>query len=160
MGVTIRPVRPDELVQLVALCAEHAQYEKLSYHADGQQQRLQAALFNQPARLFIWVVADDDDRLHGYVSATLDYSTWSAAPFVYMDCLYLTASLRGQRVGRQLMETLIAFAEQNQCAEIQWQTPPDNQLGIGFYDHIGANSLPKARFTLTRTSRLWQRNAA
>ncbi|NDJ58215.1 GNAT family N-acetyltransferase [Enterobacteriaceae bacterium 4M9] len=160
MDLTIRPVRPDELVQLVALCAEHAEYEKLCYHANGQQQRLQTALFSQPARLFSWVVADDNGVLRGYVAATIDYSTWSAAPFVYMDCLYLTASLRGHGIGQQLMKTLIDFAEQNECSEIQWQTPPDNQLGIGFYQHIGANRLPKARFTLNRTSRLWQRNAA
>ncbi len=155
MGLNIRPVRSDDLDQLVALCAEHAEYEKMSYSDNGQQQRLQIALFSQPARLFIWVVADDNDDLHGYLSVTIDYSTWSAAQFVYMDCLYLTADLRGQGIRRQLMNTLIDFAEQQQCAEIQWQTPPDNQLGIGFYHHIGAASLTKIRFTLRQGSRLW-----
>lgn len=155
MGLNIRPVRPDELSRLTALCAEHAEYEKLSYSDNGQQQRLQAALFSLPARLFIWVVADDNENLHGYLSATIDYSTWSAAPFVYMDCLYLTAELRGHGIGRQLMSTLIDFAEQHQCAEIQWQTPPDNQLGIGFYQHIGATSLDKARFTLRQGKHMW-----
>lgn len=155
MGLNIRPVRSDDLDQLVTLCAEHAEYEKMSYSDNGQKQRLQIALFSQPARLFIWVVADDNDDLHGYLSVTIDYSTWSAAQFVYMDCLYLTADLRGQGIGRQLMNTLIDFAEQQQCAEIQWQTPPDNQLGIGFYQHIGAASLTKIRFTLRQGSRLW-----
>lgn len=156
MDLTIRPVRPDELARLVALCAEHAEYEKLSYSDNGQQQRLQTALFDQPARVFIWVVADAHQALHGYLSATIDYSTWSAAPFVYMDCLYLTAALRGQGLGRQLMGTLIDFAEQRQCAEIQWQTPPDNESGLGFYQHIGAASLSKMRFTLRKGNRLWQ----
>ncbi len=154
MGLNIRPVKPDDLARLVVLCAEHAEYEKLSYRDNGQHQRLQTVLFSQPARLFIWVVAGDNDDLHGYLSATIDYSTWSAAPFVYMDCLYLTADLRGQGIGRQLMNTLIDFAEQQQCAEIQWQTPPDNQLGIGFYQHLGATSLNKIRFTLRQRNRL------
>ncbi|BET98877.1 GNAT family N-acetyltransferase [Xenorhabdus taiwanensis] len=155
MGLNIRPVRPEDLTRLVVLCAEHAEYEKLSYCDNGQQQRLQTALFSQPTRLFIWVVADDSGDLHGYLSATIDYSTWSAAPFVYMDCLYLTADLRRQGIGRQLMNTLIDFAKQQQCAEIQWQTPPDNQLGVGFYQHIGAASLTKIRFTLRQGNRLW-----
>jgi len=154
VGLNIRPVRPDDLARLVALCAEHAEYEQLSYSNNGQQQRLQTALFSLPARLFMWVVANDNDSLHGYLSATVDYSTWSAAPFVYMDCLYLTEDLRGQGIGRQLMSTLIDFAKQQQCAEIQWQTPPDNQLGIGFYQHIGAESLTKIRFTLRQGNHL------
>lgn len=156
MGLNIRCVRPEDLARLVTLCAEHAEYEKLSYSDNGQQQRLQAALFSTPARLFIWVVADDNDDLHGYLSATIDYSTWSAAPFVYMDCLYLSAALRGHGIGKQLMKTLIEFAEQQQCTEIQWQTPPDNQLGIGFYQHIGAASLSKIRFTLRQENHRWQ----
>lgn len=160
MGLKIRPVRPDDLGRLTALCAEHAEYEKLSYCDNGQQQRLQAALFNHPPLLFIWVVADDNDALHGYLSATIDYSTWSAAPFVYMDCLYLTAELRKQGIGRQLMTTLINFAQQRQCSEIQWQTPPDNQLGIDFYQHIGASSLTKSRFTLRQGNHLWPSNVA
>ncbi|MGP2502522.1 GNAT family N-acetyltransferase [Pantoea ananatis] len=154
MGLNIRAVRPDDIDQLVALCAEHAEYEKLSYSNNGQQQRLQTALFSLPAKLFIWVVADENGCLHGYLSATIDYSTWSAAPFVYMDCLYLTANLRGHGFGRKLMCTLLDFAEQQQCAEIQWQTPPDNQLGIGFYQHIDASSLTKIRFTLRQDSNL------
>lgn len=156
MGLTIRPVSRDDLPQLIALCAEHADYEKLHYRHNGQQQRLQAALFDEPARLFIWVVADDDQLLYGYLSATIDYSTWSAAPYVYMDCLFLKAELRRQGLGSRLLNTLTTFAAERQCSEIQWQTPPDNQTGIDFYQHIGAESLPKQRFTLQKGQGLWK----
>ncbi|EBA1655688.1 GNAT family N-acetyltransferase [Salmonella enterica subsp. enterica] len=156
MGLIIRPVSRDDLPQLIALCAEHADYENLHYSRDGQQQRLQVALFGEPARLFIWVVADDDQLLYGYLSATIDYSTWSAASYVYMDCLFLKAELRRQGLGHQLLTTLTAFASERQCREIQWQTPPDNQIGIDFYQRIGAVSLSKKRFTLQKGQGLWK----
>ncbi|ACT08472.1 GCN5-related N-acetyltransferase [Dickeya chrysanthemi Ech1591] len=156
MGLSIRKITPDDLPCLAGLCAEHADYERLNYQDDGQIERWRTALFVEPARLFIWVVVDDTQRLRGYMSATVDYSTWSAAPFVYMDCLYLQPGLRGQGVGRRLLDTLTAFAEQHRCLEIQWQTPPDNQLGIGFYQHMGAGILPKSRFSLRKGQGSWK----
>ncbi|EOL8971707.1 N-acetyltransferase family protein [Cronobacter dublinensis] len=156
MGLMIRWLQPEDLTQLVALCADHAAYEKLDYVPDNQAERLQQAVFGEPARLYVWVVADGP-QLRGYLSATLDYSTWSAAPFAYMDCLYLQEPMRGQGWGRKLLATLAAFAGEHGCRQIQWQTPPDNLSGIGFYQAIGAQSLPKSRFHLNQGVGLWER---
>lgn len=156
MGLMIRRLQPEDLTQLVALCADHAAYEKLDYVPDNQAERLQQAVFGEPARLYVWVVADGQ-QLRGYLSAMLDYSTWSAAPFAYMDCLYLQEPMRGQGWGRKLLATLAAFAGEHGCRQIQWQTPPDNLSGIGFYQAIGAQSLPKRRFHLNQGVGLWER---
>lgn len=155
--MNIRPVEIADLPAVVGLCAAHADYERLIYKHAGQAQRLKSALFAAEPKLYMWVVAAADGQLMGYMSATLDYSTWSAAPFVYMDCLYLDESLRGQGWGRQLLVQLANFAEAKQCAEIQWQTPPDNTSGIGFYQRMGATSLPKSRFQLSKGQGAWNR---
>jgi ribosomal protein S18 acetylase RimI-like enzyme len=155
MGITIRPVAADDLPQLLALCRDHAAYERLNWRDEGQAAWLAQALFDTPPRLFAWVLADDTGTLHGYMSATLDFSTWQAAPFVYMDCLYLAEAQRGQGWGRRLMRQLQQFAHQQGCTQIQWQTPPDNQGGIAFYQRIGAQALPKQRYTLTQGEGSW-----
>lgn len=155
MTLVIRKIEPDDLDKLIELCAEHAAYEQTIFTKDGQQQRLKQVLFTEAPRLFIWVVAEHNQDLQGYLAATIEYSTWAANSFVHMDCLYLKDSLRGAGIGRRLLNTLILFAEKHHCKEIQWQTPPDNQLGIGFYQHIGAEGLMKARFTSTPEHDLW-----
>jgi ribosomal protein S18 acetylase RimI-like enzyme len=144
---SIRRIVREDLGALTTLFEEHAAYEKLRFNGHGRGDALAALMFEEPIRIFGWL-AEVEGEIAGYMTATIDYSTWNAAPFVYMDCLYLRDSFRGHGLGRLLMRELQAFAREKGCGEIQWHTPPDNDLGIGFYRKIGAAQLPKARFFL------------
>lgn len=145
----LRQISPADVPELMALCREHAQYEGLPFPEDGQGDRLQSALFQAPPRLFGWVVPSSaEGQLSGYMTATIDYATWSARPFVYLDCLYLRPEKRRAGLGRIMMSTLEEFARDRGCAEIQWQTPPTNAIGLAFYRALGARELAKARFSL------------
>jgi len=148
--VKLRPVAPSDLVGLSELCRDHAAYEGMEFVECGHVNRWHSALFGEAPRLFGWVCTKEEQgALMGYMTATVDYSTWSARPFVYLDCLYLRPEARRGGVGRALMDALAKFANSRGCAEIQWQTPPTNELGLGFYRTISARELPKIRFTLT-----------
>ena len=95
------------------------------------------------------MAATDVERV-GYMTVTRDYATWSAKFFLHMDCLYLRADHRGRGLGRAFLAALIEFAETQQCDVLQWQTPPDNALGIGFYERMGASAKDKKRYFLGR----------
>ncbi|MCM2442306.1 GNAT family N-acetyltransferase [Agrobacterium vitis] len=137
------------MAQMLALCAEHAEYEGLPFAETGQIERWKVALFAEPARLFAWVCDGvDGTPLAGYMTATIDYSTWLAHHFIYLDCLFLRPSHRGHGLGRALMSVLQTFAQDKGCAAIEWQTPPTNALGLGFYRAIGARELEKVRLSL------------
>lgn len=143
----IRPAKPQDIVQLKPLIEDHAAYEGFPFENGFQNvEGLMKLAFGDASRILLWVV-EVDAALVGYMSATVDYSTWNAAPYMYLDCLYLTDAARGCGFGIKLIETLETFAEARGIPEIQWQTPPDNTLGLGFYRHIGATELPKQRFT-------------
>jgi ribosomal protein S18 acetylase RimI-like enzyme len=146
-AVLVRPVRQEDLPGLIELCREHAAYENAPYADDGQQSRLGRALFGNPPSLYCWIAADDRE-LAGYMTATREYATWSAGFFIHMDCIYLREPYRHLGIGRQLLRTLVDFARQQHCREIQWQTPPDNELGIAFYERIGARAKEKRRYIL------------
>ncbi|WP_238947036.1 GNAT family N-acetyltransferase [Saliniramus fredricksonii] len=143
----IRRADPGDLDTLYDLFEEHAAYEGLPFSGHGRRDSLAAMMFEEPARIFGWV-AVVDHKISGYMTATIDCSTWNASPFIYMDCLYLRERYRGLGLGRILVQELAAFARGRGCAQIQWHTPPDNALGIGFYRRIGASQLPKVRFFL------------
>jgi GNAT superfamily N-acetyltransferase len=142
----IRTLELSDLPRLVELCAEHAAFEKASYDKLGKGERLEQAVFCDAPRLFVWVAVQEN--VVGYASMTLDFSTWDAAPFAYLDCLYLQPSARGGGMGQQLLEVVVAFARSKNCRNVQWQTPNWNVDAQRFYLRQGATQSSKERFIL------------
>jgi L-amino acid N-acyltransferase YncA len=144
----IRPAAPSDTAQILDLCRAHAAYEKVPYVDDSQGPRLARALFSAEPTMHAWVIDACGEELLGYMTAVVEFATWPARSFVYMDTLYLREHARRQGWGRRLIETLSDFARAKNLREIQWQTPPWNDNGIGFYRRMGADEVDKVRFTL------------
>ncbi|QNK64940.1 GNAT family N-acetyltransferase [Pedobacter sp. PAMC26386] len=89
-----------------------------------------------------------DQLIKGFCTYTIDYSTWDAANFLYMDCLYLSEDVRGMGIGSEIIRKLKEVAKGNDCVNMQWQTPVFNKPAIEFYQKNGALSKEKIRFTL------------
>lgn len=143
----IRRLARADIPELIDLCREHAVYESAIYEETGQADRLADALFGAAPSLHGWFVLQSGAAC-GFMTATIDFATWTARSFVHMDCLYLRPEARGKGAGRALIASLRDFARQRDCDLIQWQTPPSNELGIRFYDGIGAVNKPKLRYFL------------
>jgi ribosomal protein S18 acetylase RimI-like enzyme len=143
--IKVRPIEPGDLPALLALCREHAAYEKADFREDGQVERWHSALFAERAVLHGWMATDGEEHC-GFMTATVDYATWRAEPFASMDCLYLREPYRGMGLGRAFVDRLREFSAAHRCGWAEWQTPADNELGVGFYRRMGARAKPKLRF--------------
>lgn len=146
MSLRVEPIDAAQLGLLLMLCREHAEYENAPFEESGQEGRWRDALFDERPVLWCWLALDGPEAC-GFMTVTVDYATWSAASFAHMDCLYVRAPFRRRGIGRALVWQLEEFCAQHRCRSAQWQTPPDNALGIGFYRALGARSLAKLRFT-------------
>jgi len=73
--LVIRHVLSVEIETLVALCAEHAAFERVEYSPQGQAERLMEAIFGEHPRLWC-LVARVDDHMAGYATCTREFSTW------------------------------------------------------------------------------------
>lgn len=144
---TIRPARRTDLQEIVRLCAEHARYEQAAHEPAGLAERLDPALFGHQRRLQAWVVETGPERLQGYATATIDYSTWTGSAYLHLDCLYLEEPLRGRSWGARLLAAVFASARAAGLSEVQWQTPSWNVAAIRFYERQGASGGAKVRFT-------------
>ncbi len=140
-------MRPADLDALVALCAEHAEYEQARFENTGQRERLTDAFFGPLPRLLGWTVGEPTSLL-GYATATVDFSTWSAMRYLHMDCLYVRADARGRGLGQLLLGAVRDAAAVRGIREVQWQTPQWNTDAQRFYQRFGAGALPKQRYTL------------
>jgi GNAT superfamily N-acetyltransferase len=147
MNYLIRDCQPSDINRLVHLCQKHADYEKASFNPIGKEDGLKNALFGEHPQLFCLVV-EVNERIVGYASYTFDFSTWDAATFMYMDCLYLEEDIRGFGIGEAIIEKLKQIATDKKCVNIQWHTPKFNEKAITFYHRIGATGKDKVRFFL------------
>ncbi len=145
MEYLIRAILPQDLTALIDLCRKHAEYEQAIYETANKEQLLREALFTESPKLFCWVI-ESNKQLVGYASYIFDYSTWDAGTFLYLDCLYLEPQCRGLGIGEEIMQKIREVARQNNCINIQWQTPDFNTRAIKFYERMGGVGKSKVRF--------------
>lgn len=145
--IKIREAAQQDAQQLVRLFEQHALYEGLSLNDSDEviTKKVTALenLANTPLTIF---VVTKDDEVKGYMSVVKQFSTWDMNYYLYMDCLYLLPEMRGEGLGKVLMNLCKDYAHEHSLNEIQWQTPVENKNAIDFYTHIGANPKHKQRF--------------
>lgn len=142
----IRFAQPKDLPRIIELCQAHAAYEKAAYSVVGKIKQLTKHLFESPIIAYCLVV-ELNEQIVGYATFMKQFSTWDAAFYLYLDCLYFEPSARGLGLGKKVMEQIWNFAKTENCIEIQWQTPDFNEQAIGFYKKLGAVSKTKERFS-------------
>jgi L-amino acid N-acyltransferase YncA len=150
----IRRARPEDMDALIALCAEHAAYERADYQPAGKAQRLAAFLFADSPRVHCLVLEDRDGRLLGYATYTLEFSTWDAEHFFHVDCLYLRDAARNRGVGWLFGKRIAQEMVDLGVPSMQFQTPPFNTPAIRIYEAMGASRKDKVRFSATRADAL------
>ncbi|MEQ8362018.1 MAG: GNAT family N-acetyltransferase [Cyclobacteriaceae bacterium] len=143
----VRVAQKDDLDRVVALCAEHAAFEQSHYDPTNKKTRLETDLFAPIAKLHC-IVAEENEHILGFATYMLQYSTWEACEYVYLDCIYLVEMARRKGIGQKLMQRVQREAKKLNCNLIQWQTPDFNYSAIAFYKKIGATSKSKERFFL------------
>ena len=74
----------------------------------------------------------------GYATCTRDFSTWKAAEYLYVDCLFINPGYRDAGLGAEMMRIIARNASQLGCATLEWQTPAWNRNAARFYERLGA----------------------
>ena len=145
--IKIRFAKPEDIHQIIDLCEAHAIYEQCEYSRENKATQLSNDLFSNIQKLFCLVV-EKDSQLIGYATYMMQYSTWDANEYIYMDCLFMNEDARGFGFGEKLIRRIQQEGETLGCKLIQWQTPDFNLRAIKFYLRIGAKSKIKERFFL------------
>ena len=143
--MNIRPAQKMDLAQLIDLCREHAEFERVDYVSKNKHDRLAELLFG-PNPILKCMVVEENDMLVGYATFMKQFSTWDADCYIYMDCLFLKKHIRGKGIGSLMLEKVRQYAKDEQCLMVQWQTPSFNIKAIDFYKKMGALSKNKERF--------------
>lgn len=143
----VRAAVPRDASDLVALCIEHARFERAAYEATGKAERLGAALAAEAPSLRAWIASVGNEAV-GYATATREFSTWKAAAYLHMDCLFVRETYRNAGIGLALFNAVRDHARAEELEAIEWQTPAWNADGRRFYRRQGGSEAEKIRFEL------------
>ena len=145
--ISIDFIKEKDLNKLIPLCALHSEYERVPFKSKYKKEKLRYFLFQKKPPLFC-LVAMKKQKMIGYASYMIQFSTWDAYHYIYMDCLYLLDSYRGFGIGQKLFDRIKEEAKKMNIKEIQWQTPNFNIRAIKFYNRTGGQSKSKERYFL------------
>ena len=81
-----------------------------------------------------------DDTLVGITHVVLHPNTWNTTECCYLEDLYVSESVRGQGVGRALIEYVYDFARQKKCNRVYWTTQEGNTTARTLYDTIATQT--------------------
>jgi GNAT superfamily N-acetyltransferase len=98
-----------------------------------------ARLLDEGFPLHGWV-AELNGKLIGFTHALEHASTWSPAPYVYLEDLFVDQSVRKSGAGSALIEAVYAHADAIGSPKVYWQTAVTNANARKLYDQIGVDS--------------------
>ncbi len=81
-------------------------------------------------------VAEQDGQLVGFVHYLFHRHCWRVENVCYLQDLYATPEVRGQGVGRKLIEAVYAAADAADASSVYWLTQDDNMTAQQLYDRI------------------------
>ncbi len=79
-------------------------------------------------------------RLMGITHYLLHESAWTMEPVVYLQDLFVDASLRGTGGGRGLIEAVAEAARAAGAARLYWMTQRDNAVARQLYDRLAKHT--------------------
>lgn len=135
MKITIRKADKEDFQMIIDLIKEFAVFQKTSGKVTITLEQME-----KEATLFQCFVAETDQHeIVGFASFFFAYYSWTGKA-IYLDDLYVTHTYRNQKVGSQLLNTIIDLAKKEQCKKIRWQVANWNENAIGFYKKMGATT--------------------
>ena len=136
MTLKIRPVRPEDKPQWRALWTAYLEFYETTVPEDIYEVTFDR-LLNPERATQNGLMAFDGDRAVGLVHYIYHPHNWRIEDVCYLQDLYADPSVRGQGVGRALIEAVYAEADANGTPSVYWLTQDFNAQARKLYDRIG-----------------------
>ena len=134
-NITIRPARREDCTRLLELVRELATFERAPDAVTVSPAHFEEAGFG-PARSGRQWRPRSEARLSAPRSGHIRFSTWTGCR-LYLEDIIVTASRRGEGIGRRLFEAALAEAHARGYVGMTWQMLGWNEGARRFYDRFG-----------------------
>ena len=134
----IRKAVEADIPNLLPLMRELAEFEKYAEYFAVTEEVLRNQGFRHLPPDFHCLVAEEGDRLIGFLVYYFVAFTYRAKPNLIIKELYVAEPHRSRSVGRFLMQAVAREAANAGCGMIKWWVAKWNKRGIEFYKRLGA----------------------
>jgi GNAT superfamily N-acetyltransferase len=137
MGIAIRRSTVADLPALLPLLRGYSTFYRASGDDDDLLRMAEAFCGDSPDGMQL-LARNDDGTLAGYATVLWSWDTTTGTRVAVMEDLYVAEAVRGEGVGRALLEACAGLARERGCAALAWETAPDNHVAQRLYDATGA----------------------
>ncbi|MBI5170450.1 MAG: GNAT family N-acetyltransferase [Candidatus Eisenbacteria bacterium] len=144
--VRVRPAVRADMPRIWQLLRGLAEYERWEEYVTGTPERLEALLFDEPARGEALVAeraqygaaGGTELAIVGYALFYPTLSSFRTQTRLWLEDLFVDPAERGGGVGRALLASLARLALERGHTQIQWHVLDWNAPSIAFYERLGA----------------------
>ncbi len=139
-NLSIRFAEPKDTPLILSFIKELADFEGLSHEVKASEEQLKKSLFGEKPECEV-ILAYWDNQPVGFALFFHNYSTFLSRKGLYLEDLYVSPQVRGQGVGKALLQHLAKIAVERGCGRFEWWVLDWNQKAIAFYKSIGAKPM-------------------
>lgn len=133
MEIKIRRSEEKDFPQILKLVKEFAEYL-----GKADQVKTTVDDYIKEQDNFVCLLAETSKgEIAGYALFYYTFHTWSGKT-IFLEDLFVKEKYQKQKLGTMFMCSLVDFAKQNHCKNIEWTVLDWNDKAIGFYKKIGA----------------------
>lgn len=133
--LTIRPLAATDHAEWHRLWTDYLAFYNTTLPEDVYQTHFTRLLGDDPQD-FHGLVAAQDGGLVGLTHYVFHRHGWSIGNTCYLQDLYADPDMRGQGIGRRLIEAVYAAADAAGAASVYWMTNRENTTARLLYDRI------------------------
>lgn len=134
--ITIRPIEPKDRPDWERLWTGYLEFYETTVSPEVYDTSFTRLLRNDDHE-FHGLIAEKDGASVGLVHYLFHRHMWKSENVVYLQDLYADPSVRGQGVGRQLIQAVYDAADRAGCPSVYWLTQDFNHNARQLYDRIG-----------------------
>lgn len=147
--MNIRNATEADVPLIVQFIKALAEYERLADKVVATEDMIRRTLFGNPRYAEV-IIAESDGEPAGFALFFHNYSTFLAAPGIYLEDLFVKPEARGKGIGKALLARLAQIAKSRNCGRLEWAVLNWNKSSIEFYERLGAK--PMNEWTVYRLS--------
>ena len=138
----VRAARPQDVPLLLELIKGLAEYERMEQEVRASEAQLSQALFGErPAATAL--IAEVASQVAGYALFFPTFASFAAARGVWLEDLFVCPAHRRAGVGKALLAAVAVDARSHGAEHVGWAALDWNELALGFYRSVGAQTLDR-----------------
>jgi GNAT superfamily N-acetyltransferase len=144
--IYIREAVIGDVTLLLQFIRDLAEYEHLGDKMEATAEGLRQTIFIEKRAEAL--IAEYDGDAAGFALFFHNYSTFKGKSGIYLEDLFVNQKLRGNGIGKALLQKLTDIAARRGCGRLEWSCLNWNTPSIEFYKNMGA--VPLSDWTVYR----------